>query len=297
VAIASLAGALGALPASGATLAGRSRATTAAHIYWSEPESSKGPSGSGIDNIWRADTNGTHVNRHFITGFQVPGAIAVHGSYIYFSDSESGVIGRARTDGTHVNLDLINRPADALAVTNRYIYWTNGTQSNPAIWRANLDGSHIHRLLSVGSGTYFGGLAVQAGHIYWTNRDKGTVGRAELGGTQVRRHFITGLKNPTGLAAGDGHLYWAQAVTAAGRSSIGRADVSGSGVQKRFITGVSYPFGVAIGSGHIYWGDEGAGTIGRALLAGTHVQPSFITAQPMFMGSAGAEPFDVAVGP
>lgn len=294
-------GAVTALPAAAATSTPASgslvRTSAPVHIYWSEPENSKGPAGSGIDNIWRANVTGGSINRNFLTGFEVPGALALGSSHIYFNDSESGVMGRARLDGTHRQLDFINQPADAIAVSGGYIYWTGGPDSNRAVFRANLNGSHIRRLFSAGQGTYLGGLAIQQGYIDWTNRDKGTIGRANLDGTHVKRRFIAGLVNPTGLAADSGHLYWASAVQGTGKSSLGRASLSGTAVQKRFITGVGYPFGVAVGGGHLYWADTGAGTIGRAQVNGSHVQPSFIPAQPMFMGSPGAEPFDIAVGP
>jgi hypothetical protein len=271
--------------------------STAGHIYWSEPETDKGPSGSGIDTIWRAGINGAGVNRNFIGSFQVPAAVAVDASHIYFSNNENGGIGRANLNGTHVNMSFINASGDALAVTSSHIYWAGSLASGGAIWQANLDGSHMRRLALLGPGTYFGGLAIGGGHIYWTNRDRGTIGRAELNGTHVNRRFITGLSDPTGLALGGGNLYWGSAVPGAANNSIGRASVGGTGVQKRFITGVAYPFGVAVGGGYLYWGDEGMGTIGRARLGGTDVRLSFIRAQPMFMGYPGAEPLDIAVGP
>jgi hypothetical protein len=308
--IAAGAGILALAPASGARL-GRSPGASAtgsgaaasglAHLYWTEPETSKGPSGSGIDTLWRSDLNGMNVNSNFIAHFAVPGAVAVSDSHIYFSDDEAGAIGRARLDGTHVDWNyLSSRLAEAIAITTRYIYFTdsNSTSPGPAVWRANLDGSHVRRLFLVGPATFLGGLAVQQGHIYWTNRDKGTVGRADLNGTHVNRHLITGLNSPNGLAAASGQLYWASTVTGPGApSSIGRASLGGANVQPNFITGLSYPFGVAVGAGHLYWADYGAGTIGRARLDGTHVQRSFISAQPMYGGSAGAEPFDIAIGP
>jgi hypothetical protein len=297
-AMAAFATAVPSLASGAAAPGGRSAAgSTAAHIYWTEPETSKGPSGSGINTIWRAGLNGTPVNRNFIPSFEVPGPVAVDASHIYFSNNENGGIGRANLNGTHVNLNFINATGDALALTSSHIYWTEIGASGGSVWQANLDGSHKQRLASLGSGSYFGGLAIAGGQIYWTNRDKGTIGRAALNGTHVNRRLITALANPTGLAVANGNLYWASATSGTGNGSIGRAKVSGTGVQRQFITGVADPFGVAAAAGHLYWADEGAGTIGRARLGGTHVQLSFISAQPMFMGYPGAEPLDIAVGP
>jgi virginiamycin B lyase len=43
-------------------------------------------------------------------------------------------------------------------------------------------------------------LAIGAGHIFWTNYDDSTIGRAGVDGTHVRQAFITGAIGPAGLA-------------------------------------------------------------------------------------------------
>ncbi|MBI3660071.1 hypothetical protein HY230_06330 [Candidatus Acetothermia bacterium] len=39
-------------------------------------------------------------------------------------------------------------------------------------------------------------------HIYWANRNTGTIGRANLDGTGVNQSFITGASIPFGVAVG-----------------------------------------------------------------------------------------------
>ena len=265
------------------------------HLYWSEPETSRGPSGTGIDTIWRAGLNGSGIDRNFVSGLSIPGAVAVAGTHVYWSDDEAGTIGRATLDGTHVQQDLIHRTTDALAVTRRYIYFvTTSNFSSGQLWRANLDGSQAHELFAVGHGGYFGGLAVSGAHVYWSNRDRGTIGRANVDGTQVQRHFITGLKDPNGLAASRTKLFWASTEPGTRSSAIGRANLDGSHINPRFIAGASYPFGVAVGAGHLYWTNYAPSTIGRADLDGTHVQQSFINASAYYNTAA---PEYIAVGP
>lgn len=302
-------GTFSAIPATGASSSTRasrhrSRTTAFAHLYWSEPEAFRGPSGKGIDNIWRANLKGTSVNRHFITGLVIPTAVAVGGKYLYWLDVEAfpSVIGRADLNGTHVDRSFIDVDALAedIAVNSQHIYWISGGASDsPAeIWRADLNGSHRQKLVSVGKGRkgfYIGGLAVDDAHIYWVNTGTDTIGRANLNGTRVKLRFITGLNGPAGLALGREYLYWASTPSDGRGGSIGRADLSGGGVRPHFISGANEPSGVAVGAGHLYWTNNG--TIARARLDGTHVQPKFIHARVRQQGTDVADPGDVAVGP
>jgi virginiamycin B lyase len=44
-------------------------------------------------------------------------------------------------------------------------------------------------------------VAVDSGHIYWTNSEvTGTIGRADLDGQNVNQNFITGAVTPDGVA-------------------------------------------------------------------------------------------------
>jgi hypothetical protein len=272
-----------------------SPSSPAMHVYWSEPETGRGPSGAGIDTIWRASPSGSAVDRNFVRGLSVPGAVAVSGTHIYWSDDEAGAIGRAAIDGTHVRRKLIRKTTDALAIRGRHIYFvTTFNFANGQMWRANLDGSHARELFSVGRGGYFGGLAATRSQLYWSNRDRGSIGRADINGTHVQRYFITGLKDPNGVAASRTSLYWASTDPATRSNSIGWAKLDGTHVNRHFIVGATYPFGVAVGAGHLYWANYGGSTIGRARLDGTHVQQRFVSARAYYNTAA---PKYIAVGP
>jgi hypothetical protein len=82
---------------------------------------------------------------------------------------------------------------------------TGSTSPNGAIVEANLDGSDP-RVIVRGQGTARG-IAVGAGHIYWTRlcgdpctKDTGTVNVANLDGSGPKS--ITTGQDPYGLAAG-----------------------------------------------------------------------------------------------
>jgi hypothetical protein len=196
-----------------------------------------------------------------------------------------------------------------VAVAPPFIYWTRITWTsgvnyvNGGLWREELDGSHRQWVAAIQTLNF--GLAVAGGYVYWISSagTGGTIGRVDLNGTHENPHFITGLRNPKGLAVSNGFLYWADAQPY-GQSSIARASLTGSDVQQKFITGVGFPTTVAVGAGYLYWIDEpaldlggpqGAPTIGRARLDGTQVQPRFIKAT--IRSGYDMEPVDLAVGP
>lgn len=296
---AALLAAVNAVPASGARTRAAASQKKYAHLYWSEPESTRGPSGHGIDNIWRANLNGTGVNRKFVTGLQIPWGIATDRRYLYWADSEAATLGRADINGGRVDRSLIQAEADALAVRAHYIYWTEGSfPGQPAtIWRADLEGSHVHKLASVGTGTFLGGLAVGARYIYWTNLDKGTIGRVNINGSHVDRSLIAGIVRPRGLAVHRRQLYWTSDPVQ-GNGSIGRASVDGSHVQKSFLVVAPGPSeGLVIGAGHIYWANYENGNIGRVRIDGTHMRQDFIKAAVKYDGFVGATPDYLALGP
>jgi virginiamycin B lyase len=84
-------------------------------------------------------------------------------------------------------------------------------------------------------------------HVYWTNLDADTIGRANLDGTGVNQSFITGASDPAGVAVDATHVYWSNAGTDTG--TIGRANLDGTGANQSFITGASGPAGVAVDAG------------------------------------------------
>ena len=47
-------------------------------------------------------------------------------------------------------------------------------------------------------------FSVNAGHIYWANLNANSVGRANLDGTSPNQSFITGARNPLGVAVDSG---------------------------------------------------------------------------------------------
>jgi hypothetical protein len=69
------------------------------------------------------------------------------------------------------------------------------------IGRADLDGSHVDQhFIDVRAQ----GLAVGAGHVYWSTFPTGVIGRARIDGARVEKHFARGVSHAHTLAVAPG---------------------------------------------------------------------------------------------
>ena len=118
------------------------------------------------------------------------------------------------------------------------------------------------------------GVAVDGSHVYWTNDNGNTIGRADLNGQNANPSFITLVHLPAGVAVDGSYVYWGNHAG----GTIGRSDLDGQNANESFITGANATFGVAVDGSHIYWANSGSNTIGRADLNGGNANQSFITA-------------------
>jgi virginiamycin B lyase len=158
-----------------------------------------------------------------------------------------------------------------------FVYWANATDPG-TIGRANLDGTPSSVNQSFISASHPLGVAVDAGHIYWTNTSAttNTIGRADLaasGVSNVNQSFITGASIPGFIAVNATNLYW----TNIGAIAIGEAPISGSPVNQGLLR-VIQVIGVAADNAHLYWTHFNA--IGRADVAASgvsNVNQTFIT--------------------
>ena len=259
-----------------------------AFIYW-----------TSADSIGRGNLDGTGVNPRFIHRGGDSGDIAVDLRHLYWTVAPSdytdpGEIARASLDGTKVDKNFISA-SGPLAVDRDHIFWSwNG--GHPAIFtsaigRANVTGTGADRgFLSLADPV--GGVAVDAGHIYWGQwpdpiccppglTPTYAIGRANIDGTAPEPAFLSlGRVVPAGLAVDAAHLYW---ITAGPNEeaprTIARANLDGSGVDQTFITGdpsAFSPVDLAVDADHVYWASPGESAIGRARIDGANVDERFI---------------------
>ena len=117
-------------------------------------------------------------------------------------------------------------------------------------------------------------VAVDAGHIYWTNtgclneesepiEGTGTIGRSDLNGTpaSIEPEFIKGASNPQGIAVNSEHIYWANAGKFANTRTIGQAPIGGGPSDPEFHpTGTETPYGVAVSTTRVYYSSNVEGS-------------------------------------
>jgi hypothetical protein len=131
-----------------------------------------------------------------------------------------------------------------------------------------------------------------AGYIYWANGGQtggSAIGRANNDGSGANPNFITGQREPCGVAVDSQHIYWANQLG----GSIGRANLDGSGVNANFITGALLPCGVTLEGNHIWWTNQPTslvpplqtGQVAVANLDGSN--PHVMYANPFVQGPRG----------
>ena len=288
-----------------ASLALASRAD--AFIYWAEP---------GRDAMGRANLDGTGANPTFITAADNPRGVAVDGSHVYWTNTNT--IGRANLDGTAANQSFIappnassagGFPAGGVAVDAAHVYWlskfADDADSVPvpgtgAIGRANLDGSGVDESFITGISFPVGGVAVDASHLYWTSYHPDTdflfdlynfpsrIGRANLDGTGVEENFISTA--PAGVAVDEAHVWWAYQERFVG--GIGRANLDGTDAE--FVIRPREEIstcGITVDDTYVYWA-EGF-SIARARLDGSRATRNLITTTSIGCGGVAVD----ALGP
>jgi hypothetical protein len=210
--------------------------------------------------------------------------VTVDGSHVYWADPAGGTIGRANLDGTGVDPAFIVPPAGECEVEVK-----EGKQL-------------VFKKVSIPSTPRY--VAVDAGHIYWTNSGLigelgrpapggGTIGRADINGGEVEPDFICGedstqpgkrlINDPQGVAVNSEHIYWANAAALEPVDrSIARAAIDGTEVKWDFQRplGNKEPYGVALSATHVYYDlneeENNLGFIARTPLTGGAEESRFV---------------------
>jgi hypothetical protein len=228
-----------------------------AHLYWTNTTAGT----IGRANIAATGVVGT-PNNSFIGGAIVPGGVAADAAHVYWTNIGGNSIGRANLDSSGAVLN-VNQPLGSLsniiaplgmAVDSNFLYWT----FLGVIGRSDHDGQNVQRpFIQPPASDDVEGVAVSdvaggGATVYWTNRDAGTIGRADVSANGTvgtpDNNFITGASSPVGVAVDANHIYWANS----GNNTIGRADIEANGdvsnINQGFITGANNPAGVAVDS-------------------------------------------------
>jgi hypothetical protein len=221
-------------------------------------------------------------------------AVDPKGTFIYWADPSLGTIGRAKlTEGgkgvEHIEARFVEPPPS----------------ENECEVEVKDD---VFKAVTIPSAPRY--VAVDEGHLYWTNSGLedvlgpvtggGTIGRAELkdDGSGIEGEpepaFICGenpsqpgerlVSNPQGIAVNASHIYWANAALGqAVHRTIARAAIDGKGADENFFQtqGNTLPYGVALDATHLYYDQDGSlepffGYVTRITLAGEGEETAFV---------------------
>lgn len=262
--------------------------TVTPQIYWSN---------WFFGSIGKAKLDGSSANPSWLTvsALGYPSAsvwgVAVSSRYIYWSSVDTRWIYRTQRSGSHKTIRLVRSdfaPA-SIAVDGKYVYWTEDdpeTGGGNSIGRAKLDGTGVDQAFIVPpSSEAFGSVTVNSKYIYWVDSLSGSVGRADINGSNVIWDLLagTGIDSPTVVAADEAHLYVGD--YSAG-TNIARTDIDGSNPELSFIPLGGYIGfeGLAAGANSIAWsyqqpegGSDYTDWVGRASADGSNVESHLIS--------------------
>lgn len=216
---------------------------------------------------------------------------------VYWSSSNGGV-GAANLDGTELQSDYFYWPYPAesggsscgVAINSAYLYWAGSS----GIGRRRLEGEGIYPATVVPHLEGPCGLTLDGSHIYWGNPGghppsgplAGSLGRANLDGSEATNAFVTGLERPCDVAVGGSHVFWVEHPPISEAGGIGRANLDGSMPQRSFIPFPTWnpSCGLTASGGYLYWGEGQA--IARTNLDGGEVDDAFIPGTGIVTGIA-----------
>ena len=212
--------------------------------------------------IGRADLSAPDPNatkeESFIPARAIGLAVDPSETHIYWADPIKGTIGRANIDGTHRDDEFI-------------VAGETEAENHPG---------HVKEGVMISAPSTPRYVAVDAGHVYWTNTGPlgenvdsshpgqepllggGTIGRATLdsGGEveTVDPEFIKGATNPQGIAVDSAHIYWANDTQDSVHIAVARAPIVGGAFEPEFVRnqGGALLYGLAVDGEHLYFVEE-----------------------------------------
>ena len=233
-------------------------------MYWTDYDLDYNDAGT----IHRANLDGSNVET-LIIGWDRPAgipslrspegiALDVAEGKIYWMDWTDGdrdsyriKIHRSNMDGSNFSTwdsGLGSPGGIALDVAGDKMYWTDRSRGMIYRGRIRSDSSSNNIYIEdietlVTAWGNLGGIAldVAGGKMYWTDRSRGTIHRADLDGFNIET-LVTGLGSPRGIALDvvGGKMYWTDSI----RDTIHRADLDGSNIET-LVTGSAS--GIALG--------------------------------------------------
>lgn len=170
------------------------------HVWWTgEP-----------DDLWRAPVDGLPqgMEPDLLSANTLPNGLAVDAKNLYWVNRLDGGIKRAdHAFGGEMVLATGDVPWD-VAVDESFVYWTEqgSGEGAGAVRRASkLDGTGAVLLAADVTGPR--GMAIDATHVYWANKEDGTIKAVPLAGGPVTV-LAAGQLQPANVAVDADFVYW-----------------------------------------------------------------------------------------
>ena len=109
--------------------------------------------------------------------------------------------------------------------------------------------------------------------IFVANNGSATIGEYTTSGATVNASLVSGLNNPSGIAASGGDLFIANV----GNGTIGEYTTLGGTVNASLVSGLNSPEGIAVSGGDLFVANYYGGTIGEYTTSGATLNASLVS--------------------
>lgn len=162
------------------------------------------------DDLWRAPVGGLPqgMQPDLLSSNALPNGLAVDAESLYWVNRLDGAIKKAdHSFGGQMVLATGDIPWD-IAVDDSFVYWTeqgSGVGAGAVRKASKVDGSGAVLLAADATGPR--GLAIDATHLYWANKDEGAIKSVPLDGGPVTV-LAAGQGQPSNVAVDADFVYW-----------------------------------------------------------------------------------------
>jgi len=212
-------------------------------IYWT----SQGAAGTSTGEVRKISRIASGAATVLASGQPAPRGMAVDAVNVYWTNSGGDTVMMAPKAGGEPVVLATEQAARDMAVDDTHVYWTNTTGE---VMKAPIDMSDDPTVLVDGPAGP-DGIALDAAHVYWVNRNNGQVSKVPIDDPGAAPTvLLTGPLEATDLVVDDTHVYWSSYQS----GKLLKIALDGSESSETVIAqGQASPFGLAVDASYVYW--------------------------------------------